>query len=82
MFLLYTIIEDFVTCPLWCEKVEVLDVLSEGFYILVNRIWCHAPNLHQSVVLDEYRVTGQVAVDYWGVATEEGETNLFGHTLV
>ena len=61
----------FVTCPLWSEEVEILDVFSEGFDILVDCIWCHTPNLHQPVVLDEYCVTGQVAVDYWGVATEE-----------
>ena len=50
--------------------MEVLDVFSEGFDILVDRVRCHAPNLHQPVVLDEYCVTCQVAVDYWGVATE------------
>ena len=61
----------FVTCPLWSEEVEILDVFSEGFDILVDCIWCNTPNLHQPVVLDEYCVTGQVTVDYWGVATEE-----------
>ena len=50
--------------------MKVLDVFSEGFDILVDCIRCHTPNLHQPVVLDENCVTGQVAVDYWGVATE------------
>ena len=59
--------------------MEVLDVFSEGFDILVDCIWSHTPNLNQPVVLDEYRVTGQVAVDYWGVATEE-KSCYFGHS--
>ena len=58
----------FVTCPLWSQKVEVLYVFSEGFDILVNCIWSHASNLDQAVVLDEYCVAGQVAVDDRGVA--------------
>ena len=50
--------------------MEVLYVFSEGFDILVNCIWSHASNLDQAVVLDEYCVAGQVAVDDRGVATE------------
>ena len=60
--------------------MEVLDVFSEGFDILVDRIWCHTPNLHQPVVLDEDCVTGQVAVDDWGVTTGE-KSCYFGRTL-
>ena len=60
--------------------MEVLDIFSEGFDILVNCIRCHAPNLHQPVVLDEYCVAGQVAMDYWGVATEK-MFSLFGQKL-
>ena len=49
--------------------MEVLYVFSEGFDILVNCIWSHASNLDQAVVLDEYCVAGQVAMDDRGVAT-------------
>jgi hypothetical protein len=41
--------------------VEILDILPEGFHILVNGVGRHTPNLHQPVVLDEYCVAGQVA---------------------
>ena len=53
------------TCPLWCQEVEVLDVLPESLHILVDCVRRHAANLHQSVVLDEDCVAGQIAVDYW-----------------
>ena len=36
---------DSVTCPLWCQEVEVLNFLFEGFDILVDRIWRYTPNL-------------------------------------
>ena len=36
---------DLVTCPLWCQEVEVLNFLFEGFDILVDRIWRYTPNL-------------------------------------
>ena len=38
-------IVDLVTCPLWCQEVEVLNFLFEGFDILVDRIWRYTPNL-------------------------------------
>ena len=53
------------TSPLWCQKVEVLDVLPESLHILVYGVRRHAANLHQSVVLDEDCVAGQIAVDDW-----------------
>lgn len=61
--------------------MEVLYVFSEGFDILVNCIWSHASNLDQAVVLDEYCVAGQVAVDDWRVTAEEISFNTEGfHT--
>ena len=55
----------FPTCPLRREEVEVLNVLPESLHILVDCVRRHAANLHQSVVLDEDCVAGQVTVDYW-----------------
>ena len=70
---------DSVTCPLWCQEVEVLNFLFEGFDILVDRIWRYTPNLDQPIMLDEYCFTGQVAVDDWRVTAEEIllDTDLF-----
>ena len=45
--------------------MEVLNVLPEGLHILVDGVRRHAANLHQSVVLDEDCVAGQITVDYW-----------------
>ena len=53
------------TCPLWCQEVEVLNILPESLHILVDCIRRHAANLDQSVVLDEDGVAGQIAVDDW-----------------
>ena len=55
----------FPTCPLRREEVEVLNVLPESLHILVDCVRRHAANLHQSVVLDEDCVAGQIAVDDW-----------------
>ena len=55
----------FPTCPLRREEVEVLNVLPESLHILVDCVRRHAANLHQSVVLDEDCVAGQITVDYW-----------------
>ena len=45
--------------------MEVLNVLPEGLHILVDGVGRHAADLHQSVVLDEDGVAGQIAVDDW-----------------
>ena len=52
-----------LTCPLWCQEVKVLDVLSEGLDVLMDGVWCDAPNLDEAVVLDEDGVAGKIAVD-------------------
>ena len=43
--------------------MEILDVFSECFHIFVNRIRSHTAYLDKTIMLDEYRVTGQVPVD-------------------
>ena len=53
------------TCPLWCEEVEVLNILPKSLHILVDCVRRHTANLDQSVVLDEDGVAGQIAVDDW-----------------
>ena len=45
--------------------MEVLDVLPERLDILVDGVRRHAAYLHQSVVLDEDCVAGQITVDDW-----------------
>merc|ERR1719285_810549 len=60
------------TLPIFTSPLCWMNIVSQvklpwiigGFDILVDRIRCHTPNLYQPVVLDEYCVTGQVAMDY------------------
>ena len=51
-----------LTCPLRCDEVKVLDVLSEGLDVLVDGVRRHTPDLDEPIVLDEDGVAGEIAV--------------------
>jgi hypothetical protein len=42
--------------------VKVLEVVPEGLDILMNDVWCDGADLNEAIVLNEDRITGQVAV--------------------
>lgn len=56
--------ESELTGILWCYKVVVPNVVAARLHMMMYGVGRDGADLHESVVLDEDRVTGEVAVHY------------------
>lgn len=53
---------------LWRHEVSVLcppAVIDARFDMGVDNVWRDAPDFDQAIVLDEYRLAGEIAVNDW-----------------
>lgn len=67
-----------LTSVLGRKEMHVAHVLAARLHVMVYRVGRHAADLHQSVVLNKYCITGEVAVDHWrraGMQITAGDTD-------
>lgn len=60
-----------LTAIFGCNEVHIANILAARFDVMMYGVGGDGADLHEPIVLDEDRVAGEVAVDYWWHAAVE-----------